>query len=184
MIRTVVQEGQKNIVVMDVFSKLIQERVIFIDGTIDEELANGVIAQMLYLDSLNKEDPINVYINSPGGNVYDGLAILDTSELIKAPIRTVCIGIAASMGAVLMLMGKERCITKRARMMLHQPSGGAVGTSEEIRVTHEEMQKIKKQLYQIIEERSNLTNVEQLFKLDTWYTAEEALAAGLVDKIL
>ena len=183
-VRTIVQEGQKNIIVMDVFSKLIQERIIFIDGVIDSELANGVIAQMLYLDSINKENPINVYINSPGGSIYDGLAIFDASELIKAPIRTVCIGMAASMGAVLMLMGKERCITKRARMMLHQPSSGVIGTADEIQITHEEVQLLKKQLYKLIEERTRLGNAEQLFKLDTWYSAEEALEVGLVDKIL
>lgn len=183
-IRTIVEERQKNIVIMDVFSKLIQERIIFIDGPIDDELANGVIAQMLYLDSLNKDEQINIYINSPGGSVYDGLAIFDASELIKAPIRTVCVGMAASMGAVLMLMGKERCATRHSRLMLHQPSAMAVGTADEIEITHEEVQKLKKELYEIVESKSNLVNVEQLFRLDTWYTAQEALEAGLITKIL
>lgn len=184
MIRTVVQEGQKNIVVMDVFSKLIQERVIFIDGVIDEELANGVVAQMLYLDSLSNVEPINVYINSYGGSIYDGLAIFDTAELIKAPIRTVAVGKAASMGAILLLMGKERCMTKRTRLMLHQPSAGVIGTADEIRVTHEEVEVLKKELYDIVEKRSKLKNVEQLFKLDTWFSAEQALEAGLITTIL
>lgn len=183
-IRTIVEERQKNIVIMDVFSKLVQERIIFIGEAIDSDLANAIIAQMLYLDSLDHKKPINVYINSPGGSIYAGLAIFDASELITAPIRTVCMGVAASMGAVLMLMGKERCITKRARMMLHQPSSGIVGTADEIRVEHEEVQLLKNQLYQLIEEKSNLRNAEQLFKLDTWYGAKEALEAGLVNKIL
>ena len=183
-IRTVVQEGQKNIIIMDVFSKLIQERIIFIDGVIDEELANGVVAQMLYLDAQSHTDPINIYINSPGGSVTDGLAIFDTSELIKAPIRTVCIGMAASMGAVLMLMGKERCMTKRARMMLHQPAGNASGNVEEIRINYEMIESLKKELYKIVEENSKLSKVEDLFKFDTWYTADEALEAGLINTIL
>ena len=182
-IRTIVEERPRNVVVMDVFSKLVQERIIFIDNVIDDELANGVIAQMLYLDSVNN-NTINVYINSPGGSVYAGLGIYDTSKLIKSPIRTVCVGMAASMGAVLMLMGKERCATKHSRIMLHQPSGGAIGTADDIAITHEEIQKLKKELYEIVESNSNLTNIEQLFKLDTWFTASEALEAGLITKIL
>lgn len=182
--RTIVEERQKNVVIMDVFSKLIQERIIFIDDEIDNELANNVIAQMLYLDSVDQSREINIYINSPGGSVYDGLAIYDTSKLIKSPIRTVCMGLAASMGAILMLMGTERCATKHSRIMLHQPSGYARGTADDIEITHEEIQKLKKELYDIVEENSNLTNVEQLFKLDTWYTAKEALEAGLITKIL
>lgn len=181
--RTIVEERAKNIVVMDVFSKLVQERIIFIDEPINSELANGVIAQMLYLDSISKE-PINVYINTPGGSVYDGLAIYDVSKLIKSPIKTVCIGLAASMGAVLMLMGSERGATKHSRIMLHQPSSAAIGTSDEIQIVHEELQKLKAEIYQIVEENTKLTNVEQLFKLDTWYTASEALECGLLTKIL
>lgn len=183
-IRTVVQEGQKNIIVMDVFSKLIQERIIFIDGFIDEELSNGVIAQMLYLDAQSQTEPINIYINSPGGSVMDGLAIYDTSEIIKAPIRTVCTGMAASMAAVLMLMGKERCMTKRSRIMLHQPSGNASGNLEEIRITFEMIDSLKKELYDIVEEKTNLKDAENLFKFDKWYTAKEALEVGLVTEIL
>lgn len=181
--RTIVEQSQKNIVIMDVFSKLVQERIIFIDGVIDDQLANGIIAQLLHLDSISKE-LINIYINSPGGSVYDGLAIYDTSKIIKSPIRTVCVGMAASMGAILMLMGKERCATKHSRLMLHQPSGVAYGTADDIEITHEEIQKLKKELYTIVEENSNLTNVEQLFKLDTWYNSKEALEAGLITKIL
>lgn len=183
MIRTVVQEGNKNIAVLDVFSKLIQERIIFIDGIIDDELANGVVAQLLYLDSISRET-INIYINSPGGSIYSGLAIFDTTELIKSPIRTVCVGIAASMGAILMLTGKERCATKRARLMLHQPSGVAYGKFDDIKTSYNEIELLKKQLYEIVESKTNITDAETKFRLDTWYSAEEALEAGLINKIL
>lgn len=181
--RTIVEERAKNVAIMDVFSKLVQERIIFIDDVIDNELADGVIAQMLYLDSINNE-PISIYINTPGGSVYDGLAIYDVAQLIESPIKTVCIGMAASMGAILMLMGAERCATKHSRIMLHQPSNIACGTADEIQIVHEEIQKIKHELYDIVENKTNLMDVEQLFKLDTWYTAEEALKCGLLTKIL
>lgn len=181
--RTIVEERSKNVVVMDVFSKLIQERIIFIDDVIDDDLANGVIAQLLYLDSLSS-NPIDIYINTEGGSVLDGLAIYDVANLIKSPIRTVCVGMAASMGAILMLMGTEREATKHSRIMLHQPSGRAWGSSDDIQIIHEEIQKYKKELYNIVEANTTLTNVEQLFKLDTWYTAEEALECGILTKIL
>ncbi|MGV8961904.1 MAG: ClpP family protease [Candidatus Saccharimonadaceae bacterium] len=181
--RTIVEERSKNVVIMDVFSKLAQERIIFIDDVIDDSLANGVIAQLLYLDSVG-HDQIDVYINSPGGSVYDGFAIYDVSKLIKSPIRTVCVGMAASMAAVLMFMGKERCGTQHSRIMFHQPSGRASGTSEEIQISHEEIQKVKKELYEIVEQHTTLTGVEQLFRLDTWYTAKEAIECGILTCIL
>lgn len=181
--RTIVEERPKNIAVMDVFSKLIQQRIIFIDDVIDDDLANGVIAQMLYLDSLNNK-PINIYINTGGGSVYSGFAIYDVSKLIKSPIRTVCVGMAASMGAVLMLMGKERCGLKHSRIMLHQPSAGVVGTSVDIEITAEEVKKVRRELYDIVEENTSLTDVEKTFLFDTWYTAKEALDCGLLTEIL
>lgn len=181
--RTIVEERAKNVVIMDVFSKLVQERIIFIDEPIDDELANGVIAQLLYLDSIDKSQ-ISVYINSPGGSVYSGLAIYDVAHLIESPIKTVCIGMAASMGAILMLMGTEREATKHSRIMLHQPSGGAVGTADDISITHEQIQKVKKEMYTIVEEKTSLTDVETLFKNDVWYTAAEALECGLLTKVL
>ena len=183
MQRTIVEERSKNVVVMDVFSKLAQERIIFIDDIIDDELANGVIAQMLFMDSINN-NTINVYINSLGGSVYDGLAIYDVAHIIQSPIKTICIGVAASMGAILMLMGDERCATKHSRIMLHQPSGFVKGSSDDIMIMSEEIQKLKKELYDIVEEKTSLQNVEQLFKLDTWYTSNEALECGLITKIL
>lgn len=182
--RTIVEESPKNIAVLDVFSKLIQDRIIFIDSEINNDLANGVIAQMLYLNSIDKDKEINIYINSPGGSILDGLAIFDVSKIISAPIRTVCIGKAASMGAILMLMGTERCATKHSRLMLHQPSGGIEGSITEMKINYEFIEQLKHDLYQIVEENSNLTKVEELFQWDTWYTAEQALACGLITKIL
>lgn len=181
--RTIVEERPKSVAVMDVFSKLIQERIIFIDDVIDDELSNGVIAQMMYLDSINHE-PINVYINTPGGRVLSGLAIFDVAKLIKSPINTICIGMAASMGAILMLMGKERAATKHSRIMLHQPSGAAIGTVDDMRIDYQEAEKLKQELFEIVREYTNIEHMDEVFKLDTWYTAQEALECGLLTKIL
>ena len=158
--RTIVEERHKNLVIMDVFSKLIQERIIFIDDIIDAELANGVIAQMLYLDSMN-HDTISIYINSPGGTVTDGLAIYDISRIIKSPIRTVCVGEAASMAAVLMLMGSERCGLKHSRLMLHQVNSGGRGPLKGMEINLEFSKSLQEDLYKIIEEHTTLTNIEQ-----------------------
>jgi ATP-dependent Clp protease protease subunit len=182
-VRTIVEERPKNVAVMDVFSKLVQERIIFIDGPIDDDLANGVIAQMLYLDADNQKE-ISVYINSPGGWIYSGFAIFDVARLLRSPIKTVCIGLAGSMAAVLMLMGQTRCITQHSRILLHQPSGYAYGTADEIKINHEEIQKLKLEIFDVIEANSDLKNVAELCRLDTWFTAQEAFDCGLVTKIL
>jgi len=184
-LRTIVEERPKNVVVMDVFSKLVQERIIFIDDSIDDELANGIIAQMLYLDSISNEK-INIYINTPGGSVHAGLGIYDVGMLLKSPIKTVCVGVAASMGAILMLMGEERVITKHARMMIHQPMGGAQGQASDIRITSKEIDKLQHELYQIIAERTGtpIDTVANDADRDYWMTSEEALAYGMVTKIL
>lgn len=184
MYRTVVEESPKNMAIMDVFSRLVQERIIFIDDVIDSDLANGVIAQMLYLDSKSTE-PINVYINSPGGNVYDGLAIYDVSKLLKSRVNTVCIGLAASMGALLMLMGKERSATKHSRIMFHSPSNQITGKIEEIKIDYEQTVEVKEEMYKIIKDNTNIQeDIEELFKFDTWYNSQKALESGILTKIL
>lgn len=183
--RTIVEENPKNIAVIDVFSKLIQDRIIFIDDVIDNELANGVIAQMLYLDSISNET-INIYINSPGGSVYDGLAIYDASKLLKSPIRTVCMGMSASMGAILMLMGEKREGLKHSRIMIHQPMGGAIGQASDIRITSKEIDKLESELYQIISDVTG-KDIEQVRKdcdRDYWMDSQEALDYGFLTKIL
>lgn len=181
--RSIVEERQKNVVIMDVFSKLAQERIIFIDDVITSDLANGIMAQMLYLDSLSN-DTISVYINSPGGNVIDGLAIYDISKIIKSPIKTVCVGEAASMAAVLMLMGDERCGLKHSRFMLHQIRGGSYGTLKDMDIYAEVSKSLQKDIYAIVESKTKLTDVESLFLFDTWYTSEQALECGLLTKVL
>ena len=183
MYRTIVEESIRNIAVMDVFSKLIQNRIIFIDDDITPELANGVIAQMLILDSQN-HDTIEVYINSSGGSVYAGLAIYDISKLIQSPINTTCIGMAASMAAVLMLMGKTRSATKHSRIMLHQVSLGSVGKLDDFKVDYEQAAKLQEDIFAIIEEKTTLTDVKELFKLDTWYTAKEAFEVNIINNLL
>ena len=165
MQRTIVEESKQSIAVMDVFSKLIQQRIIFIDDVIDDELANGVIAQMLYLSSSDPDKQIDIYINSPGGNISSGLAIYDVSQLIKAPIKTVCVGSASSMAAILMLMGKERCGLKHSRFMLHQASGGSVGTFEDLKINLKEMDLLQNNLYDIIREKTNLKDIEEWLKI-------------------
>lgn len=181
MQRTIVEERSKNIVIMDVFSKLAQERIVFIDDVIDDELANGVIAQLLYLDSINNKQ-INVYINSPGGNILAGLAIYDISKLIKSPIRTVCVGAACSMAGVLMLMGAERCGLKHSRVMIHQLKGGVFGKPGDVKVVMEQMDILEKELFDIIVEKTNIKN--PFTACDIWYTAKEALEAGILTSIL
>ena len=184
MIRTIVDERSKNIAVMDVFSKLVQDRIIFIDDEIDSELANGVIAQLLYLNSISKKDPIHVYINSPGGSVVDGLAIYDISKIIEAPIRTICIGLAASMGAVLMLMGNERCALKHSRLMFHEVSGGAVGKLSDLKIQFKLAEELQKDIYAIIKDKTQLENIDVILEKDNWFTSEEALNYKIINKIL
>lgn len=182
--RTIVQESSQNVVIMDVMSRLVQDRIIFIGDVITGDLANGVIAQMLYLDSKDSSLPISIYINTPGGSVYDGLAIYDIAMKIKSPIHTVCIGMAASMGAILMLCGEKRQMTKHGRIMIHQPQGRTGGTCDEIEIECAEIVKLKAELFEIIEERTPIENARELFKLDKWYSSTEALEIGLVTEIL
>ena len=181
--RTIVEERPKNIAVMDVFSKLVQERIIFIDDEITDDLANGVIAQMLYLDSLDKKNPINIYINSTGGNCIAGLAIYDVSKIISAPIKTTCIGMAASMGAILMLMGEERFGLPHSRIMLHEASGDMWGKTKDIAVRFKLQTELQAELYEIVKEKTTL-NIEDFSVTDRWYNAKEALEFGIITKII
>ena len=184
--RTIVEERAKNVVIMDVFSKLIQERIIFIDDVITDDLANEVIAQMLYLDSLDSKKPINIYINTRGGSVTAGLAIYDIAEKIKAPIRTVAMGQCCSMGIPLMLMGAERCATKRTRFMMHQISSGGRGTLTDLKIDLRETEILEGYLYQIIAERTG-KSYEQVAKdcdRDYWLSSEEALNYNIINQIL
>lgn len=182
--RTIAEESPKNIAIMDVFSKLIQDRIIFIDSQIDDELANGVIAQLLYLNSVDPKSEINIYINSPGGVVVQGLAIYDISKLISAPIRTVCIGEAGSMAAVLMLMGEKRCGLKHSRFMLHQISGGAIGYLSEMKISIKEAELLQNSIFNILKQHITIPDLEESLKSDLWMSSEEALSCGLITEIL
>lgn len=182
--RTIIEEKPGNIAVLDVFSKLIQERIIFIDGEIDDELANGVIAQMMYLNSQSTDREIDIYINTPGGMVTQGLAIYDVAKLIKAPIRTLCIGQAASMGAILMLMGSTRRGLPHSRFMLHQISGSMRGSLEDMKISFEEGKIAQDSLYKILREKTTIPDLDKTLLTDFWMSSEEALSYGILTEIL
>lgn len=179
MYRTIVEENPKNIAIMDVFSKLMQHRVIFIDDAIDDSLANSIIAQLLYLDSIST-DEITIYINSPGGSVYAGLAIYDISKIITAPVKTVGIGCVASMGAVLMLMGSVRKSLVHTRYMLHQVSSGTDGKLSDMQISLEEAKDCNEAILKILEEKLTIENLRDKFRDDYWFGRDEALKIGLL----
>lgn len=183
MNRTIVEKSKQNLVAMDIFSRLIQDRIVYIDNVIDDELANGIVSQLIYLDSLC-QDEITMYINSPGGSVYDGFAIIDIMEKIKSPIKTVVIGKAMSMAAVIAVMGGVRQMTKRSTMMFHEMSAGIVNKMSEITTYYEELKRIEEVLYAVVKEKTNITDIEKAFQKDQYYDAKKALSLGVVDEIL
>ena len=182
------EERQLNVTQMDVFSRLMMERIIFLGTEIDDYAANTLQAQLLYLDSIEPGKDISIYINSPGGSVYAGLGIYDTMQFITSPVATICTGIAASMAAVLLVAGTEgkRSALKHSRVMIHQPMGGAQGQASDIEITAREIQKLKKELYTIIAEHSH-TEFDKVWAdsdRDYWMTAQEAVEYGMIDKLL
>ena len=184
----IMEERALNVTQVDVFSRLMMERVIFLGTEIDDSVSNIIQAQLLYLESIDEESPIQIYINSPGGSVYSGLGIYDTMQYIKPDVATICTGMAASMGAVLMCAGAhgKRSALKHSRVMIHQPLGGAQGQASDIEITAREIQKLKKELYEIIATHSNQT-FEKVWAdsdRDYWMTAEEAKEYGMVDEVL
>lgn len=185
---TIIEERQLNIASMDVFSRLMMDRIIFLGVGINDYVANIVQAQLLFLESTDAKKDIQIYINSPGGSVYAGLGIYDTMQFINPDVATICTGMAASMGAVLMCAGTKgkRTALKHARVMIHQPMGGAQGQASDIEITAREIQKLKKELYDIIALHSGQTyeRVEADSDRDYWMTSEEAKAYGMVDEVL
>ena len=171
----------------DIFSRLLKDRIILLSGEIDEECANSVIAQLLYLDSLNNEE-ISLYINSPGGSVTSGMAIYDTMNFVKSDVSTICLGMAASMGAFLLSSGKKgkRYALPNSEIMIHQPLGGAKGQATEIKIAAEQILKTKEKLNKILSENTgqDLKKVEQDTERDHFLDANEALDYGLIDKII
>lgn len=184
----ITEERQLNVAQMDVFSRLMIDRIIFLGEAVDDRVANIIQAQLLFLQSVDNEKDIQLYINCPGGSVYAGLGIYDTMQYINPDVATICTGIALSFGAVLLCTGahKKRAALKHARVMIHQPSGGMQGTAADLEINAREILKLQKELYQIIADHSGQTYdwVHTASNRDYWMTAEEAKGYGMIDEIL
>lgn len=185
---TILEERQLNVTQMDVFSRLMMDRIIFLGTPIDDYVANVIQAQLLFLDTADPGKDISIYINSPGGVVQAGLGIYDTMQYISSKVGTICTGMAASMAAVLLVAGEKgrRSALPHSRVMIHQPSGGMQGQSSDMEITVREVQKLRQELYHIISEHSgqSFKKVEKDSDRDYWMTAQEALAYGMVDSVL
>ena len=185
---TILEERQLNVTQMDVFSRLMMDRIIFIGTPIDDYVANVIQAQLLFLDTADPGKDISIYINSPGGVVQAGLGIYDTMQYISSKVGTICTGMAASMAAVLLVAGEKgrRSALPHSRVMIHQPSGGMQGQSSDMEIAVREVQKLRQELYHIISEHSgqSFKKVEKDSDRDYWMTAQEALAYGMVDSVL
>ncbi|MBQ4291559.1 MAG: ATP-dependent Clp endopeptidase proteolytic subunit ClpP [Muribaculaceae bacterium] len=185
---TIIEERRLNVAQMDVFSRLMMDRIIFLGAQIDDYAANVIQAQLLFLDNSDPGKDITIYLNSPGGSVYAGLGIYDTMQHIGSDVATICTGMAASMAAVLLVAGEKgkRYALPHSRVMIHQPLGGAQGQASDIEITAREIIKIKQELYGIIAEHSGV-DIEKVAKdsdRDYWMTAQEALEYGMIDKVL
>jgi len=185
---TIIEERQLNIATMDVFSRLMMDRIIFLGVPIDDYVANIIQAQLLFLESSDAKKDIQIYLNTPGGSVYAGLGIYDTMQYIAPDVATICTGIAASMGAVLLCAGapKKRTALKHSRILIHQPMGGAQGQASDIEITAREILKLRAELYDIIALHSgqSFEKVEKDSDRDYWMTAEEAKTYGMIDEVL
>jgi ATP-dependent Clp protease protease subunit len=185
---TIIEERQLNIATMDVFSRLMMDRIIFLGTPIDDDVANIIQAQLLYLESSDPSKDIQIYFNTPGGGVHAGLGIYDTMQYISSDVATICTGMAASMGAVLLCAGTKgkRSALRHSRVMIHQPMGGTQGQASDIEITTREILKLKKELYQIIADHSGnpFKKVEKDSDRDYWMTAGEAKEYGMIDEVL
>lgn len=185
---TIIEERQLNVASMDVFSRLMMDRIIFLGVPINDTVANIIQAQLLFLESTDPTKDIQIYFNTPGGSVHAGLGIYDTMQYITADVATICTGMAASMGAVLLTAGAKgkRSALTHSRVMIHQPMGGASGQASDIEITAREIMKIKNELYTIIAQHSGKTfeQVEKDSDRDYWMTAKEAVEYGMIDEIL
>lgn len=188
MTRTVIEERQMPFREVDVFSRLMADRIIFLGTGIDDYMANIIQAQLLFLESTDPKKDIQIYVNSPGGSVYAGLGIYDTMQYIGPDVATICTGMAASMGAVLLCAGAagKRTALKHSRVMIHQPLGGASGQASDIEITAKEIQKLKKELYDIIAHHSgqSFDKVWENSDRDYWMIADEAKEYGMIDEVL
>ena len=184
---SILEERQLNVTQMDVFSRLMMDRIIFLGTEINDYTANVIQAQLLYLDSADSDRDINIYLNTPGGSVYAGLGIYDTMQFVKSHVSTICTGLAASMGAVLLVAGEQgmRAALPHSRVMIHQPLGGIQGQASDIEITAREILKLKEELYQIIAQHSgqDIERIRQDADRDHWMTAQEALEYKMIDKV-
>ena len=185
---TIIEERHLNVATMDVFSRLMMDRIIFLGAPIYDDVANIIQAQLLFLESVDPAKDIQIYINSPGGSVSAGLCIYDTMQLISCDVATICTGLAASMGAVLLTAGAEgkRSALPHSRVMIHQPLGGAQGQASDIEITAREIVKTKRELYEILSKHSgvDIAKIEQDADRDYWMDAREAKEYGLIDEVL
>ena len=185
---TIIEERQLNVAQMDVFSRLMMDRIIFLGTQIDDYTANVIQAQLLYLDSAEPGKDVSIYINSPGGSVYAGLGVYDTMQYIQSNVSTICTGMAASMAAVLMVAGEKgkRFALKHSRIMIHQPLGGVQGQASDIEITAREILKLKNELYTIIANHSGqpIERIEEDCDRDHWMTSAEAVEYGMIDQVL
>lgn len=182
----VLEERELKAVAVDIYSRLLMDRIIVLGTEIDEATANTIMAQLIYLNSMDNKKPIQMYINSPGGSVVAGLQIYDTMQMIKAPVQTICTGMAASMAAVLLAGGEKgmRGALPNSSIMIHQPLGGVVGQASDIAITNERIQFYKKRLYEILSEATGkpFNEIWDDCDRDYWMTAERAVEYGLIDK--
>lgn len=185
---TILEERQLNVAAMDVFSRLMMDRIIFLGVPINDDVANIIQAQLLYLDSTESKSDIQLYINSPGGGVYAGLGIYDTMQLLSSDVATICTGMAASMSAVLLTAGTKgkRSVLPHSRVMIHQPMGGAEGQASDIAITAKQILTLKKELYDIISLHTGKTvkQIEKDADRDYWMNAEQAKKYGMIDEVL
>ena len=188
MTRAVIEERPTNFREIDVFSRLIMDRIIFLGMQVEENIANIITAQLLFLESVDSKKDILLYINSPGGSVYAGLGMYDTMQYVGPDVATICTGMAASMGAVLLSGGapKKRSALPHSRIMIHQPSGGMQGQSKDMEITLKQMQELRKDLYSILSKHSGKTykEIERDSDRDYWMRAEEAKTYGIIDEVL
>ena len=188
MTPNIIEERQMNVAIFDVFSRLMMDRIIFLGTGINDQVANIIQAQLLFLESVDSSKDIQIYINSPGGSVYAGLGIYDTMQFIKPDVATICTGMAASMGAVLLCAGEKgkRSGLPHSRVMIHQPLGGAQGQASDIEITAREILILKEELYKIIAKHSGQSydKVYEDSDRDYWMKADKALEYGMIDEIL
>lgn len=188
LIPTVIEQTPKGERAYDIYSRLLKDRIIMVNGQVEDNMANSIIAQLLFLDSQDSGKPIQMYINSPGGSISAGMGIYDTMQLIKSPVYTTVLGLAASMGSILLLGGEigHRYALPNSEILIHQPLGGAQGQATEIEIAADHIKKLRTKLNTLIAERTGqkLSKVKKDTDRDNWLTAEESLTYGIIDKIL